>query len=71
MSGNELMRRLKRLARARGVAFGYDPRHGKGSHGQLFLGARITALKDPRAEISRGLLHKMLRDLGLTLDDLE
>ena len=71
MNGNELMRRLKRLARTRGIAFSYDPRHGKGSHGQVFLGARITTLKDPRAEISRALLHKMLRDLGLTLNDLE
>lgn len=35
------------------------------------MGTRITTLKDPRAEISRALLHKMLRDLGLTLSDLE
>ena len=71
MNGNELMRRLKRLVRARDAAFSYDPRHGKGSHRQAFLGARITTLRDPWAEISRALLHMMLRDLGLILNGLE
>jgi hypothetical protein len=45
------MRRLRRLAKARGLAFRYDPRRGKGSHGRLILGDRLTTIKDPRAEI--------------------
>jgi mRNA interferase HicA len=64
------MRRLRRLAKARGLAFRYDPRRGKGSHGRLILGDRLTTIKDPRAEIGKGLLRAMLRDLGLEPDDL-
>jgi mRNA interferase HicA len=70
MTGAELLRRITRLGRARGVAVHYDPHHGKGSHGTLYYGARRTILKDPRKEIGPGLLRKMLADLGLSLRDL-
>ncbi|HTW72566.1 MAG TPA: type II toxin-antitoxin system HicA family toxin [Acetobacteraceae bacterium] len=64
------MRKLKRLAKTRGVYFSYESRHGKGSHGQLLFGDRLTTIKDPKKEISPGLLHDMLKQLGLTKDDL-
>jgi mRNA interferase HicA len=68
VTGNELIRKLRRLGRERGVEVRYEPRLGKGSHGRLFFGDRLTTLKNPRAEISKRLLHKMLRDLGLADD---
>ena len=67
VNGSELTRKLRKLARPRGVGFSYEPRHGKGSHGQLLFGNRLTAVKDPKKEIGPGLLHDML---GLTKDDL-
>lgn len=70
MNGAELARKLKRLARQRGVVFCYEPRHGKGSHGQLLFGDRLTTVKDMKKEIGPGLLHDMLRQLSLTKDDL-
>jgi mRNA interferase HicA len=70
MTGNELLRRVTRLGRSRGVAVYLDKAHGKGSHGTLYYGARRTTLKDPRAELGRGLLRHMLSDLGLTPRDL-
>jgi len=70
MNGAELIGKLRRLAKRRGLAFSYDPRHGKGSHGQLFFGDRLTTVKDPRKEIGPGLLHAMLSQLGLTKNDL-
>jgi mRNA interferase HicA len=70
VNGAELIRKLKRLARQRGVDFSYEPRHGKVSHGQLFFGNRLTPVKDPKKEVGPGLLHDMLKQLGLSKDDL-
>ena len=70
MNGAELIRNLRRLARDRGVAFSYEPRHGKGSHGRLLFGDRLTTIKDPRKEIGPGLLQAMLKQLDLTREDL-
>jgi hypothetical protein len=70
MNGAEFIRRVQRRARAAGVPVRLDLRHGKGSHGRLYYGARFTTVKDRRQEIGKGLLHAMLRQLGLTIDDL-
>jgi mRNA interferase HicA len=70
VTGAELLRRLRRLAREKSLPFDYEARHGKGSHGRVFLGDRLTTLKDPKKEIGPGLLSDMLRQLGITKDDL-
>ena len=70
MNGAELIRKLKRLAKQRGVYISYESRHGKGSHGQLVFGENLTTIKDLKKEIGPGLLHDMLKQLGLTKDDL-
>jgi mRNA interferase HicA len=70
MTGNELLRRLRRLGSQRGVVVRFDEERGKGSHGTLYFGDRFTVLKDRRADIKSGLLHVMLRQLGLTERDL-
>jgi len=71
MTGNEFLRRIKRLGRERNIAVRYDPSPGKGSHGVLYYGGRRTTLKDLRKDISPGLLRDMLVQLGLTRRDLE
>jgi len=70
MNGAELVRALRRLAKARGLRIEYEPRHGKGSHGRLLLGEHMTTIKDPKKEIGPGLLHDMLKQLNLKKDDL-
>jgi mRNA interferase HicA len=70
MTGNEFLRRITRLGRARGIAVRFDRRHGKGSHGTLSYGSHKTTLKDLRKEIGTGLLHEMLAQLGLSRHDL-
>ena len=42
---------------------------GPGSHGTLYAGDRKTTVKDRKKEIGRGLLGKMLGDLGIEKDD--
>jgi mRNA interferase HicA len=59
------IRRARRYARIHGLEFEYDARHGKGSHGRVYLGNRLTTVKGGGSTIGRGLLQKMLKDLGI------
>ena len=70
MTAGEFIRRIIALGAARGVSVRFDPTRGKGSHGTLYFGDRFTVLKDRRADIKPGLLHAMLRQLGLSERDL-
>ena len=70
MTGDEFVRRLRRIGRKRGIAVRFEPRPGKGSHGRLYYGDRFTTVKDRRKEIGAGLLAAMLRQLELKRGDL-
>ena len=70
MTGNEFVRRIRRIGRERGVAVRFESRPGKGSHGRLYFGERFATVKDRRKEIGTGLLAAMLRQLGLNREDI-
>ena len=70
MTGDEFVKRVRRLGRERGVAVRFDPRTGEGSHGRLYFGERFTTVKDRRKDIGQGLVSAMLRQLGLSREDL-
>lgn len=70
VTGAEFIRKVKRLGRKRGVSVEFKVERGKGSHGTLYFGGRCTVVKHRAAELKPGLLHAMLRQLGVTLDDL-
>lgn len=70
MTGKELIRRLQKLARKRGIHFRHDKSHGAGSHGRIYWGKAFTTLQSPAHQIPKGTLSKMLKDLGLTLQDI-
>ncbi len=70
VTGAEFIRRVKRLGRRRGVSVEFVVERGKGSHGTLYFDSRCTVVKRRAAELKPGLLHAMLKQLGLTLDDL-
>lgn len=71
MIGAEFIRRIRKIARARGLEVRFESRHGKGSHGRLYVAERFTTVKDRKKEIGPGLLRKMLTDLRLEPSDLE
>ncbi len=71
MTGNEFVRRVRRLGRERGITVRFDGRPGKGSHGRLYFGERFATVKNRRGEIGAGLLAAMLRQLGLNFNDLD
>ena len=70
MRGSEFIERVLELGRERHVPAYFDPKRGKGSHGTLYFGSRKTIVKDRRKEIGAGLLARMIRQLGLSSDDL-
>lgn len=71
MRGAEFIRRVRRVGRRRGVSVEFRPERGKGSHGTLYFGSRLTVLRNPKDELKTGTLHAMLKQLGLTLEDLD
>ena len=63
MNGREFVRRAGRYARSNGLTFRFEPRHGKGSHGSLYIGDHRTTVQ--HGEIPRGTLASMLKDLNI------
>lgn len=69
MTGDELIRKVRKLGRKTGVKVRIDASRGKGDHRTLTYGDRFTIVGD-RGELKSGTLHAMLKQLGITLDDL-
>jgi hypothetical protein len=71
VTGNELLRKLRQLAKRRGFRFDFDPTGGKGGHGVIRLGNRRTTLRSSRhKEIPEGTFRTMLSQLGVHPRDL-
>jgi mRNA interferase HicA len=70
MKGSELVRRLRKIGRQRGLVVELIPERGKGSHGTLYFGERFTIVRNLKDELKTGTLHAMLKQLGLTPQDL-
>jgi mRNA interferase HicA len=70
MRGNEFMRRVQKYAKRNGISFTWRADRGKGSHGILTLGGQRTVVRNPRDELKTGTYHAMLKQLGLTEQDL-
>ncbi len=54
----------------RGVPVAFVAERGKGSHGTLYYGDRLTVVPSAHNELKTGTLHAMLQQLGLGLTDL-
>lgn len=59
------------MGRKRGILVDFRPERGKGSHGTLYFGSHLTVLRNLKDELKTGTLHAMLKQLGLTLEDLD
>lgn len=67
MNGTDFVRRARRYARKVGKPFRFDPRHGKGSHGVLYVGDRRTTVK--HGELKPGAFQSMLKQLDIPKED--
>lgn len=70
MNGGEFLRRVRNLARRKGLDYALVPIKGKGSHGAVYLGSRFTTVKDRNKEIGADLLSAMCKQLGIDPRDL-
>lgn len=70
MKGNEFIRKIKKLAKKRGIEAYVDKKRGKGSHVTLYFGERITIVRNPSEELKTGTLKAMLKQLGLEENDI-
>lgn len=71
INGRQFIARVRIWARARQLTVRFVASEGSGSHGTLHAGHRKTTVKDRKKEIGKGLLAKMLADLGIDKDDFE
>jgi len=58
------------LARTHGLSCRLDEKRGKGSHVTLYLGERVTIVRNPKDELKTGTLHAMCKQLGIRKDQL-
>lgn len=70
VKGSEFLRKVKAFAGRSEVSFRWVPERGSGSHGTLYFGERLTVVKDLRKELGPGLLSDMLKQLGISKEDL-
>ena len=70
MNGRQFIVRVRKWARRRNLEVRFVASEGAGLQGTLYAGDRKTTVKDRKKEIGRGLLSKMLADLGIDWDDL-
>ncbi len=70
MKGSEFIRKAQALAKARSLGCRVDEKRGKGSHVTLYLGNRMTIVRNPKDELKTGTLHAMCKQLGIRKDDL-
>ena len=65
MTGRQFLARAHRWAKTQGLEVRFVASEGPGSHGTIYVGERKTTVKDRKKEIGKGLLAKMLGDLGI------
>ncbi len=66
MTGAQFIKRVRQWAKDKDLARPeFIAKKGRGSHGTLFVGDQETTVKDRKKEIGKGLLNKMLADLGI------
>ena len=70
MSGNEFIRKVKAIGRARGIDVRLNAARGKGSHQTLYFGTAFTVVRNPKDELKTGTFHAMCAQLGLRSNEL-
>jgi predicted RNA binding protein YcfA (HicA-like mRNA interferase family) len=65
MTGAELIRRLRKLARRAGTTFSVDLRRGKGSHAMVAYAGRRSTVPMHSGDLPRGTLRAILDQLGV------
>ena len=70
MTAQELIRRLRKLARKKGLSFRLDAARGKGDHAKVFLGDSSSFLPGKRGELKPKTFRSICNQLGVKPEDL-
>jgi mRNA interferase HicA len=70
VKGSEFIRKLRALARERGVSVTIVSARGKGSHQTLYYGSCFTIIRNLKDELKTGTFHAMCSQLGIDPRDL-
>jgi mRNA interferase HicA len=70
VKGSEFRRKVKRFADRKGLAYRWVAARGVGSHGTLYIGSRMTVVKDLKKELGSGLFRSMCNDLDINPREL-
>jgi mRNA interferase HicA len=65
LKGSEFLRKTKRYADRKRLNYRWAPSRGAGSHGTVYVGERMTVVKDLKKELGSGLFRSMCRDLDI------
>ena len=66
VKGSEFLKKVQAEAKKNGVSYFWQPSHGKGSHGTVYYGSKLTIVKDLKKEIDKGLLSGMKKQLEVS-----
>jgi hypothetical protein len=67
VNGQHFIRRARQWAKANGLSERVEASRGKGGHQTQYIGDRMTVVKT--GEIGSGLLHAMLKQLGIPKEE--
>ena len=70
MKGSEFIKKVKKLAKEKGIKSRVDKKRGKGSHVTLYFGQRFTIVRNPKDELKTGTFKAMLAQLGIKENEL-
>jgi len=70
MTGNEFIKKVKTLGKAREIPVRLHASRGKGSHQTLYYGFAFTIVRNPKDELKTGTFHAMCKQLGINQADL-
>ncbi len=71
MKGNDFIRKIKKLTKQRELMCRVDKKRGKGSHVTLYFDDKRTIVRNPKDELKTGTLMAMLKQLELSLNDIQ
>jgi len=70
VKGAEFLRGIKAIAKRKKLAYRWSAERGAGSHGTVYLGDRVSVVKDLKKELGPGLLADLCKQLGIRKEDL-
>lgn len=71
MTDNEFIKRVKKLAKAKGLKVSINKSRGKGSHITLYYGENFTVVRNLKDELKTGTYKAMLKQLEIEEDEFK